>query len=139
MNLRTIVIGGLPAVFGVFLTLAIVASTVAQRTPGYSRDLLADPLLPSLRSPAKVAEVKPDEVKNAIALAEASESEYRKAIEANRRQPGAISESEVERLYRTYSDDMLSALRKDVKALHAEIEQLRKTVEDMSTVKVRPL
>jgi len=132
MNLRTWLVGGVSALLGLCLALAIIGQSEAQTPSGYSRDLPADQSPPSFRLPPKVTKPFVDETTLAMTQAEASELEYRKAIDANREKPGTVAESEIERLHRKYTDDMLSALRKQVQAQQAEINELR-------TVRVRPI
>jgi len=125
MNLRMLFVGCLSASAGLCTGLVLIGPGIAQTGPGYSRDLPGDPL-PSRELPPKLVEateVVLDETAILTAKAEASEAEYRSAMKSNREKPGTVSASDVERLYRTYTDEMLSTLRKQVQSLRNELRE----------------
>jgi polyhydroxyalkanoate synthesis regulator phasin len=150
MILRTSVFVGVAAL-AVGMTLVIGSSTVAQAPKGYSRDIPGEETpsvvpnqyqnryrLRAMPAPTAAQEMA-EAAKKATAEADAAESEYRNAVEANRKEPGTMPEAEVERLHRIYSDSLLSATSKQVRSLRAEVDELRSQVQDLKTVKVRPL
>jgi hypothetical protein len=87
-------VGFLSGFAGFCIGLVLVGPGIAQTRPGYSRNLPAD------RAPSNPLDAE--------AKAEASEAAYVAAISANRVKPGTFSESDVELLYRTYTDEMLT-------------------------------
>ena len=78
------------------------------------------------------------EVRRALAEADAAESEYSKAVDANRKQAGTVPDAEVERLHRRYSDSLLLATSKQVKFLQSEVDRLSQQIQDLRTVKIWP-
>ena len=128
MKLRILLVGCISASAGLCTGLVLVGPGIAQTPPGYSRDLPGEPPPPTDLPPNEIEaiEVVLDETAIATAKAEASEAEYRIAIKANREKPGTVSASDVERLYRTYSDEMLSALRKQVQSLRDELRESKR-------------
>ena len=128
MKLRILLVGCVSASAGLCTGLVLVGPGIAQTPPGYSRDLPGEPPPPSNLPPNDIeaTEVVLDETEIATAKAEASEAEYRIAIKANREKPGSVPASDVEMLYRTYTDEMLSALRKQVKSLSAELRESKR-------------
>jgi hypothetical protein len=147
MQLRTVSIVRISALLSLVLALVVATSIEAQAPKGYVRDLPADPaprfVRPEAPKPAKPERTTADEmseaVKGAMANAETAESEYRKAIDANRKQPGAVADGDVERLHQIYSDSLLSATSQQVKFLQADVDRLREQVDDLRRVKFRPV
>jgi hypothetical protein len=126
MTLHTLLVGS-----GIVLCVLLAAVAVGEKTssetaPRYSRDIPADPPPPPTRFRKVQPTLKPlDEATIAMDRAEASEADYRSAVEANKQQPGKIADAEIERLYRVYSENMLAALRKRVESQQDQINQLR--------------
>jgi hypothetical protein len=119
MTLRTLLVGGLLALVGLFAGIAIGGKTAAQQTtPG-------DPPPQPLQFPKRLVEPAEDETTVAMKLAKTNESAYRNAIDINKKKPGTVADMEVERLHRLYVDDMLTLLRKQVEAQQAQIQMLR--------------
>jgi hypothetical protein len=116
---------------GFCVGLVLVGPGIAQTKPGYSRDLPADSP-PSNSIPSEEdAEVHPkvvDELATLTEKAAASEAKYRTAVNANLDKPGTISASDLEQLYRAYTDDALTLLRKQVHDL-----------QEAKRARVRPL
>jgi hypothetical protein len=69
--------------------------------------------------------------RRADASAKVSQALIQKALDANRKSPGAISEQEIDRLRLQHQASVVESLQAQVKSLRGEVEQLRKTVQDL--------
>lgn len=132
MNFRAFLIGGVSMFCGLGMAITIMGQTPVQKLQAIP-DETGQTKRELPQEPARAA------ADNAMRDAEAAEASYLFALESNRKQSGTVSDEEIERLHRIYADSQLSASSKQIKLLRAEVDQLRAQVQELGTVKIKPV